>query len=458
MCPVLFLCNDVIGEQMAGPAIRYWELARALDDAGLPVTLAVLPFVPAAAPPSNVPFTRLVHCSDAQQVLALAKASDVIVTHGSLLATYPALASLGVPLALDMYIPFLLERLHVDTDTSGAEHLFVHRDFRRALQQQILAADFVFCASEKQRDYWLGALAAGGRVNPYTHAQDPTLRRLIDVVPFGLPADPPRHTQRVLKGVYPGIDREDNVLLWGGGIWNWLDAPTLLQAMHLIAQTRQDVKLFFMGTRRPGNVNPRMMATAEAIELSDALGLTNTTVFFNDWVPYQERANYLLEADVGTSLHRDHLETRFSFRTRFLDYLWAGLPVIATRGDVMSQLVEQEHLGRVIDAGDVPGLADAILQMVDTPRLRDSFQPRFETVAAAYHWDVVALPLDRFCREPALAPDKAALRAPEAFEVRPTPPWNLPHKAWRAFRLGGMKGLMRQVDSYRRWLFSRRGN
>jgi hypothetical protein len=213
-----------------------------------------------------------------------------------------------------------------------------------------------------------------------------------------------------------------------------------------------------MGTRRPGHVNPRMMATAEAIELSDALGLTNTTVFFNDWVPYTERGNYLLEADVGTSLHRDHLETRFSFRTRFLDYLWARLPIIATRGDVMSQLVEQEHLGWVIDAGDVPRLADAILQMADTPHLRDSFQPRFETVAAAYRWDVVARPLVRFCLEPVLAPDKAALRAPEVFDVGPSKPWNLPRKAWRAFRLGGMKGLMRQVDSYRRWLFSRRGD
>ena len=47
-------------------------------------------------------------------------------------------------------------------------------------------------------------------------------------------------------------------------------------------------------------------------------------MFFNeDWVAYDDRQNYLLEADVGVSTHLDHVETEFSFRTRILDYLWA---------------------------------------------------------------------------------------------------------------------------------------
>jgi hypothetical protein len=38
----------------------------------------------------------------------------------------------------------------------------------------------------------------------------------------------------------------------------------------------------------------------------------------------------LREADIGVSLHREDVETRYSFRTRVLDYLWAGLPIITT--------------------------------------------------------------------------------------------------------------------------------
>lgn len=457
MSRVLLLCNDVIGEQMAGPGIRYWEFARALAAAGLDVTLAVLPFVPASPPPSEIPFGHLVRCEDDAEVRSLAAQTDVIVTQGVLLSTYPFLADLGAPLALDFYIPFLLERLHMDTDTAAAEHLFAHEGYRRALQRQLVAADFILCASEQQRDYWLGALSAAGRINPYTHADDPTLRRLIDVVPFGLPPQAPCHRHRVLKGVLPGIAADDKVLIWGGGIWNWLDAPTLIRAMAQVARQRPDVKLFFMGTKRPSSSAPKMWAASEALALSESLGLTGRAIFFNEWVPYAEREDYLLEADLGISLHRDHLETLLSFRTRFLDYMWAGLPIVATRGDVLSEQVEAHELGRVVAPGDVDGVAEAILSLVDIPNLREAYRPRFDRVAAAYRWDVVTKPLVNFCAAPHLAPDKATLNKSTSFELGPTPWWRLPGKAWRALRLGGVHGLARQVNEYRRWLRTRRG-
>ncbi len=440
---------------MAGPGIRYWEFARALAAASLDVTLAVLPFVPASPPPSNIPFGRFIHCGDDTQVRTLAAATDVIVTQGILLSTYPYLAGLDVPLALDFYIPFLLERLHLDTDTTAAEHLFVHEGYRRALQRQLLEADFILCASEKQRDYWLGALSAAGRVNPYTHADDPTLRRLIAVVPYGLPSQPPSHTRQVLKGIHPAIGADDKVLLWGGGIWNWLDAPTLIRAMARIAQHRSDVKLFFMGIKRPSSVTAKMWAAAEALELGESLGLTGRSVFFNEWVPYTERENYLLEADLGVSLHPDHLETRFSFRTRFLDYLWAGLPIVATRGDVLSEQVEAQELGRIVEPGDVDGVARAILSLLEIPNLREFYRSRFEQVAALYRWDVVTRPLVEFCASPRFAPDKEFLRQSPLFDLGPTPWWGLPGKAWRALRIGGVQGLARQVNEYRRWLLNR---
>ena len=68
---------------------------------------------------------------------------------------------------------------------------------------QLDHGDFFICASEAQRDFWIGALHSRGRINPLTYADDPTLRRLIDVVPFGLPdaietagARPPAHARR----------------------------------------------------------------------------------------------------------------------------------------------------------------------------------------------------------------------------------------------------------------------
>ena len=453
---VVLLCNDVIGEQMAGPGIRYLEFARVLAEAGLRVTLAILPFVPASTRPPAPTQVHVVRCQSGAEVRALAGLADVLVTQGIVLSTYPFLCNIHAPLVLDFYIPFLLERLHVDTDTGAAEHVFVNEGYRRALQRQLVSADYILCASEKQRDYYVGALSAAGRVNPFTHADDPTLRRLIDVVSFGLPELPPQHRHPVLKGVHPGIAASDKVLLWGGGIWNWLDAPTLIRAMSLIAQRRADVKLFFMGIKRPSPLTLKMRASADVLALSDSFGLTGKLVLFNEWTPYAERENYLLEADLGVSLHTDHLETRFSLRTRFLDYVWAGLPMVVTRGDVLSDLVKLHGLGRTVEPGDVEGVAEAILQLLETPNLRETFRPHFEQIAARYRWEVVTRPLVEFCLAPRHAPDKAFLRHSPSFDLRPTPWWGLPGKAASALRVGGMRGLVCQVKEYCRWLLNRK--
>lgn len=50
-----------------------------------------------------------------------------------------------------------------------------------------------------------------------------------------------------------------------------------------------------------------------------------------------------MEADAGVSTHMSHVETTFSFRTRILDYLWAGRPpMVVTEGDSFAELVERE--------------------------------------------------------------------------------------------------------------------
>ena len=454
---VLLISNSPIGRRMSGPGIRYWEFARILSGSpDLDVTLATVPGVVAQPPSADLP-VRLYASHNEADLRALADGADVVIAPGAVVSLYPSLGQIQPPLVLDLYIPLLLEELQRTRPEALAEQTLFFDRLRRGLSAQILAADFILCASEKQRDYWLGALSAIGRVNPYTHADDPTLRRLIEVVPFGLPSQPPHHTRQVLKGVYPGINADDKVLLWGGGLWDWLDTPTLLRAMAHLAGRRPGVKLFFMGVK---HLNPResqRRGTRETLALADKLGLTGRTVFFNDWVAYEDRANYLLEADVGVSLHRDHLESRFSFRTRFLDNLWAGLPLIASRGDVLGQEIERRGLGRLVEPGDVDGLVEAVLSLVDTPNLRQIYRPRFEQVAAAYRWEVVTRPLVEFCAAPRFAPDKAYLQRAPALEVGPTPWWGLPGKAWRALRLGGVRGLARQVDGYRRWLLNRRG-
>jgi glycosyltransferase involved in cell wall biosynthesis len=256
-----------------------------------------------------------------------------------------------------------------------------------------------------------------GRLTLGTYGDDPTLRALIDVVPFGRPDRPiPPKRTRVIKGVIPGIGDNDRVLLWAGSILDWQDPQLLIRAVARLRETRDDVKLVFMGTRHPNPGVPPMRAVPECIALADALGVARTHVFFNDWVAYGERHEWLLEADLGVSTHRDHLETHFSFRTRMLDYFWAGLPMVATRGDVFADEIDAHGLGLTVAPGDEVALAAAIARMLDEPGLRDRCAGRVRERASVMTWNRVAIPLARFCADPRQAADR--LPQTEAFHRR----------------------------------------
>lgn len=445
---IALITNDAIGEKMAGPGIRYWEFARILSDS-FHVKLIVPPYVRMDAPPSGRPGEAEVYvCEDTEALAALLVDCDVLVTLGIVLAFYPFLTQLEKILVVDIYDPFLLAGLQRETGDALVRQIGAYEKYREALDVQLRAGDFFLCASARQRDYWLGMLSAAGRINPYTYAQDPTFENLITVVPFGLPRELPRHPRQVLKGVYKSIAPDDKVLLWGGGVWDWLDAPALVRAMPLILAQRDDVKVFFMGTKRPNASAAQTSALDDLVTLSQDLGLHDRFVFFNDWVDYEQRQNYLLEADLGISLHLNHAETRFAFRTRLLDYLWAGLPMVCTVGDVLGESLAAQGVASLVAPGDVEGLAHTILSLLALPDLRVQKAALFKVLAEQYRWDTVVQPLVDFCAAPYCAADRSYVKQQEAMGARPKSWWN---KVRQAVRSGGPRELWRQARAYLHW-------
>jgi hypothetical protein len=445
---LLIISPDIVAEKMAGPGIRYWEMARTLANY-LDMTLAIpnqttlqLPGVQLAT------YSR----SRAVSLKRLIDDADVVLFSGYLIDHFPFLSEVTQPVVVDLYDPFILENLETHSHKTLGDRAVAHRVDLVVMNKLLAAGDFFMCASDKQRDFWLGALMANGRLNPHTYQDDKTFRRLVDVVPFGIPAHPPTHKKQVLKGVYKTIGTDDQVILWGGGIWEWLDPLTLIQAMAEIVQARPHTNLFFLGTRHPNVADvPEMGVTGEALSLAQSLGLLDTHVFFNDdWVPYAERQNYLLEADVGISLHIDHAETHLSFRTRLLDYIWAGLPIVTTRGDVVAELVEREKLGLVVASQNVGDVKRALLALLDaTPAQLEDYKEAAGQVAATLTWDRVVSPLVAFCLSPHVAADK---RKQDSAHPRSSKAWSyLLGEAWKAFRKGGIPELYRALESYRRW-------
>ena len=114
---LLIVTNDAIGDRMAGPAIRSWELARVLSR-HVRVDLAVPPFIEAAAPP-RPDFAAEIHvCRRMKDLRRLAREADLLMTLGTVPLMCPFLMGTDKPLILDAYDPFLLAGLERDHDFS----------------------------------------------------------------------------------------------------------------------------------------------------------------------------------------------------------------------------------------------------------------------------------------------------------------------------------------------------
>jgi glycosyltransferase involved in cell wall biosynthesis len=401
---ILIVCPDHVKREMSGPAIRYFELSHQLARAAHEVVLS-----------------QRARTSEIEMLRALAPRQDVIIVQGAMLDAFPFLARAGACLVADLYCPVYLEQI-VESEHAGQPNGTAPLiETLRISLDTLRRADFFICASEKQRDYWLGMLTAVNRINSATYSVDHALRALIDVVPFGLSEEPPRKQAPAIRDAIDGIDADDFILLWGSSIYNWFDPLTLIRAIQRAKAQVPNLRLVVLSTHTANpDLDRETWMLAQARKLSQDLGLTGRHVFFNETlVPYDHRSDWLLDADVGVSTHFDHIEGHFSFRVRFLDYLWAGLPILCTAGDTIADAVEREKLGIAVPAGDVDGLAKAIRKLAD-PKRRAAIAANVRSYASTLTWSQAAQVLLTYCSKPTRAPDLAGL---PGGKLMPVPLW-----------------------------------
>jgi glycosyltransferase involved in cell wall biosynthesis len=383
---ILLISTAPLGAEMRGVGIRAHELARSLTSVG-DVTLAGVG--DDAEPADGITMLAYRH-EDPVALRAPIEAADVVVAQPPTPAIMRWIVRSGARFIADLYDPEVLENLELFVQAPDRlQRVWLDLTTDR-LARAIRHAHHVICASERQRDLWLGAMLMERAVDFDRYREDPALDGVIAVVPFGVPTQPPVHEASAgLRARFPEIRPEERVILWNGGLWNWLDPQTAVRAIARVAERRSDVRLVTMGAS-----DHRAAREAEAAtrELAHSLGLLGTTVLMNDrWVAYGDRASWLLEADCAVSCHGAHLETRFAFRTRLLDCFWASLPVVCTDGDELAAEVARHELGAVVPIGDHEAVAAAFETVL--ARGRAAYAEPLSMAAERYNWDRVTDPL-----------------------------------------------------------------
>ncbi len=430
---ILVITGDAITARMAGPAIRAWNISATLAAEHDVHLVTVNPL----ADPPPAPFQ--VSAAKRRELDAPIAWADIVILQGHVLELAPSLKKEYAHkiVVADVYDPMHLELLEQGKGVADDKRALDLIGVTKVLDAQLERGDFFLCASERQRLFWLGHLAAMGRLTPRLYDADPTTQSLLAVVPFGLSPQAPVRTGPGLRATLDGIGETDHVVLWAGGVYSWFDPLTLVHAIEKLRQRRSDVRLVFLGMKHPNPEVAEMDIGARTMLLSDTLGLTGKNVFFNEhWVPFEERQNWLMDANCGVTTHFEHVETTFAFRTRVLDYLWAGLPIVTTDGDAFADLVREERLGVVVPAEDVDALADALEKSLYDEEFVAGCVERIAAVAQRYAWPEALKPLVEFCRNPRPAAD----RLPGSADLVVTEP------------VRGKEMLRRDVDLVREYL------
>ena len=224
MPKIALVSSEPLRERVAGIGLRYLELARRLPGYGIDV-VAVSPADPGETPLPEGTVRRFA----AGRLSELLADCDGAVAQGQL-ANDLLLECPELPVAIDLYDPWLVENLHYAPELG----LDPYRNDHATWVLQLSRGDFFLCSSEEQRLFYSGFLAALGRVNPRRLAADPDLAGLIAPVPFGVPEELPPHRPFLEPaGPEPGARR-----LLFGALYDWYDPWTLLDALELLERRR----------------------------------------------------------------------------------------------------------------------------------------------------------------------------------------------------------------------------
>jgi len=352
---------DVVGERMAGPGIRASHLAQELAK-HVPVTLISLECGGNAAA-----------FESGSGAAALQKGSA-----GARAAMRDADVLIGQPargfrrrrreqhVVYDLFDPLVLElRELYGSKPSLRQRVHLAAEWWR-LSDALMRGDLLVCGAAKQREFYQRLQSSDA---PWIE------------VPFGVDPDEIRACEKP----------RGNIVVWGGGLWEWLDPGTAVDAIARLNRDGIRAKLLFLGRARP---NRNLIDRRRDDRVDALLARGGAHVSANDqWVPYRERLAWLRSGKIAIMLHRRTAEADYSIRTRLFDAIATATPVVATAGGFAADLVERERLGVVVPPEDAGAVADAIRTLLTNDEFYAACVERLERIRPRFAWEVVTRPL-----------------------------------------------------------------
>ncbi|HET7433433.1 MAG TPA: glycosyltransferase, partial [Thermoanaerobaculia bacterium] len=266
----------------------------------------------------------------------------------------------------DLFDPTVLElRELYGSHPSPRQRVHLAAEWWR-LSEALIRADLLMCATRKQRDFYQRIQAGDA---PWIE------------VPFGIDLEDTKACEKP----------RDNIVIWGGGTWEWLDPMAAVEAVVHLNEQGIRCKLLFLGRSRP---NRSLVDRRREDRFDQLLARGGEHVSANEeWIPYAERLAWLRAGKIAIMLHRRTAEAGYSIRTRLFDAIAAGIPVVASAGGFAADLVEQEGLGVVVPPEDAEGVAEAIGRLLTNDVFYTACVQNLQRIQPRFAWEAVTRPL-----------------------------------------------------------------
>lgn len=171
----------------------------------------------------------------------------------------------------------------------------------------------------------------------------------------------------------PRPPREVFTVLSAGSFNKWFDHVSLLRAMETAMD--RDPRVRFAAT---GGAIPHSPGSFDEFAGMVASSRHRGRFELHGWLPRERLEEVYASADAAVYMDLPCAESDLGARTRVLDWIARGLPVLCTRGSDISRTVESEGLGAVVPQGDSAAMADAVLALASDPGRREAVRARQE--------------------------------------------------------------------------------
>lgn len=260
-------------------------------------------------------------------------------------------ASRSVPVWIDLFGDPIAEiqskaELHPDQQEEN-DRLYLH--VWRLLLKALHHGDAFSALSERQREAVIGQLGPAGRLGRRTRGE-----HLVSTIPFALfPGDfPPVVSDE------PSEEGGTFTVMWCGSFNTWMDVDALVEGVTGALRQEPRLRLLVVGGRIPNYNEESFDRFVEGIRTSGVEG----AVEFLDWCSLEETRRLYARCDAGLSIDRFTYEALLGSRTRIVNFLAAGRPVLSTVITELTEELAREGYVLPFRAGDGADLARALVE------------------------------------------------------------------------------------------------